>query len=82
MRKQVIKVENDKSQGPAVVMRYFSKKVSGSGILRSARSTRYHTRSQSELSKKRRAIKRIIKRKHIQNLLKLGKAVPTRGRRR
>jgi ribosomal protein S21 len=82
MRKPVIKVENDKSQGPTVVMRYFSKKVSGSGILRTARAGRYHTRSQSELSKKNGAIKRIGKRKERERLIKLGKAVPMKGKRR
>ena len=82
MRKPVIKTDNEKSQVASVVMRQFSKRVSGSGILRAARGNRYHTRPQSELGKKRGALKRQEKRKLIQKLLKLGKPIPVRGKRR
>ncbi|MEK7535813.1 MAG: hypothetical protein AAB590_02255 [Patescibacteria group bacterium] len=78
MRKAVIKVDNEKNQGPSVVLRQFSKKVSGSGLLRAARAGRYHSRSQSELSKKRGALNRIAKRIKMQKLIKLGKLIPTR----
>jgi len=47
-----------------------------------ARGNRYHTRPQSELGKKRGALKRQEKRKLIQKLLKLGKPIPVRGKRR
>ena len=82
MRKAVVKVENEKSQGPSIVLRQFSKRVSSSGILRNARAGRYHTRTQSKLAKKQAALKRIEKRKLIQKLLKLGRPLPERGRRR
>ena len=81
MRKPVIEVHNEKSQGPSLVLRQFSKRVSGSGILRAARGNRYHERSQSELSKKRGALKRIEKRKAMQKLIKLGKAPVMKKRR-
>ncbi|HEY4493754.1 MAG TPA: hypothetical protein VJB98_04020 [Candidatus Paceibacterota bacterium] len=81
MRKAVIQVTNEKSQGPSVVLRQFSKRVSGSGILRLARSGRYHVRSQSSLSRKRSALKRIEKRKVMQKLIKLGKAPVPKKRR-
>lgn len=81
MRKPVIEVHNDKSQGPSLVLRQFSKRVSGSGILRNARSSRYHSRSQSELAKKRSALKRMEKRKTMQKLIKLGKAPVMKKRR-
>ena len=81
MRKPVIKVDNEKNQGSSVVLRQFSKRVSGSGILRSARSNRYHTRPQSELAKKRGALKRLEKRKEIHRLIKMGKIIPSRNTR-
>lgn len=83
MRKPVIKVENDRGQGSSTVLRQFSRKVSGSGILRTVRAERYHVRGQSELAEKRRAIKRITKRIAMNKLIKLGKAPikKIRGRR-
>lgn len=82
MRNAVIKVENDKGLNQSMVLRSFSKKVTGSGILRKARGNRYHTRSKSELSVKNSAIKRLGRRKEIELLIKLGKPLPERGRRR
>ena len=82
MRNAIIKVENEKGQNPGMVIRQFSKKVIGSGILRKARSNRYRTRSQSDLSKKNSALKRLSRKKDIELLIKLGKPLPVRGRRR
>ncbi len=83
MRNAVIQVDNDKSQNPNMVLRQFSKKVIGSGLLRKARANRYYVRPKTELSKKTSALKRLEKKAHIEKLLKLGKAVPNkRGRRR
>ena len=82
MRSAVIKVNNDKGLNQSMVLRSFSKKVTGSGILRKARSNRYHTRNQSELSQKNSAIKRLDRKKEIELLIKLGKPLPVRGRRR
>ncbi|HEY9583331.1 MAG TPA: hypothetical protein VJK09_03455 [Candidatus Paceibacterota bacterium] len=81
MRKAVIKVDNEKSQGPSVILRQFSKRVSGSGILRTARGSRYHERSQSDLSRKRSALKRIEKRHAMAKLIKQGKAPILKKRR-
>ena len=81
-RRAIIKVDNERSQNPGMVLRQFSKKVSGSGLLRIARSFRYHERNKSELAGKNSALKRLEKRTQIQTLLKLGKPLPERGRRR
>lgn len=79
----MIKVDNDKNQNPTSVMRTFSKRVTSSGVLRNARAIRYHTRTQSELSKKKSALKRIEKRVFIAGLIKMGKPLPEKkGRRR
>ncbi len=83
MRKPVIKVENEKSQNPSSILRTFTKRVQSAGTLKYARTLRYHTRSQSDLSRKKSALKRLEKRIAIGKLIKLGKPLPERkGRRR
>jgi len=84
MRKPVIKVENDKDQNTSSVLRAFSKRVSGAGIVMTARKGRYYARSLSELVKKKKALHRLANRKKNSLLLKLGKPLPIakRGRRR
>lgn len=82
MRRAIIKVDNEKAQNPGMVLRQFSKKVTGSGLLRVARSFRYHERNKSALANKNSALKRLERRGQIEKLLKLGKPLPQRGRRR
>ncbi len=83
MKKAVIKVENDKAGNPTQVLRQFSKKVIGSGLLRNASANRYYLRGKTDLSKKKSALNRLKKREEIELLLKLGKALPMKkGRRR
>ena len=67
---EVVKGANETSMS---VMRRFSKRVSGSGIVRASRSRRYNERPKSELKKKNEAIKRMTKRSAYERLKKLGK---------
>ena len=55
------------------VMRRFSKRVSGAGIVRASRSRRYNERPKSDLKQKNEAIKRIAKKSAYERLKKLGK---------
>lgn|GEM_PF-2264900 len=55
------------------VMRRFSKRVSGNGIVRASRSRRYNERPKSALKQKNEAIKRMAKRSAYERLKKLGK---------
>ncbi len=82
MRKPVVKVDNEKGQNTGSVLRAFTKRVQTAGTLKHARTLRYHGRAQSDLSKKKGALKRMGRRIEIQKLLKMGKAIPTKSRRR
>ncbi|OHB17333.1 MAG: hypothetical protein A2749_01870 [Parcubacteria group bacterium RIFCSPHIGHO2_01_FULL_45_26] len=82
MRKTVIKVDNDKGHNQTALLRQFSKKVISSGMLKMARGKRYHKRNTSLLSKRRSALGRLDRKREIDLLIKLGKPLPVRGRRR
>jgi ribosomal protein S21 len=55
------------------VMRRFSKRVSGAGIVRASRSRRYNERPKSALKQKNEALKRMAKKATYERLKKLGK---------
>ncbi len=55
------------------VMRRFSKRVSGAGLVRKTRNARYNERPKSALKRKNEALKRIVKRATYERLKKLGK---------
>lgn len=66
------------------VLRRFSRRVQGSGVLPRVRSTRYSNRNTSENVLKAKTLKKIKKRDEIQELIKMGKMSerPKYGRRR
>ena len=55
------------------VIRKFTKRVQGSGILQDLRSKRYSSRKQSEFVKKKMTLKRLAKREKIREMIKMGK---------
>ena len=55
------------------LMRRFSKRVSGAGIVRASRGRRYNERPKSDLKRKNEAIKRLAKRTVYERMKKLGK---------
>jgi len=63
------------------VIRRFTRKVQGSGIIPRVRSLRSNTRVQSKYKVKMRALTLISRREHMAELIKLGKAPvkPERG---
>ncbi|MCH7597818.1 30S ribosomal protein S21 [Patescibacteria group bacterium] len=67
---QVNKQNNENTVG---IIRRFTKRVQGSGILRRARSVRYFDRPLSKLLRKRKALKSISKKEILEELIKLGK---------
>lgn len=76
-----IEVVKNKEESSANLIRRFTKRLRGSGVMRRARSTRYWKRPQSQYVKKSQALKRIAKQKHIETLRKLGKIKDVRPRR-
>ena len=63
------------NESPLAVIRKFSRRVQGTGLIQLTRKRRYYERAKSRAVSKKRALKRIQKRKDFQRLVKEGKAV-------
>jgi hypothetical protein len=55
------------------LIRRFTKKVQGSGVLPRVRSLRYATRKQSEYVKQKKTLKVLKRREEVTELIKMGK---------
>lgn len=67
---EVVKSENESN---ASLIRRFTKRLQGSGILKHTRTKRFAERAESKYKKKMRALKRVEKQKETQRLMKLGR---------
>lgn len=67
---EVTKSGNDNNLG---LIRKFTKRVQGSGILSRLRGIRYSSRKPSEYVKKKKTLKKIAARTKIRELIKMGK---------
>lgn len=78
--------EVSKNDGETTIslIRRFSKRVQGAGVINRIRGNRYHERPQSRFVTRKKALKTIKRRAEIAELIKLGKLIeaPKRGRRR
>ena len=68
-----VEVTKNGSENNLGVIRKFTKRVQGSGILSRLRSKRYSSRKLSEYVKKKKALKRIARKEEVRNLIKMGK---------
>jgi ribosomal protein S21 len=68
-----IEVSKNSNESTASLLRRFSKKVQGSGLVRHIRGTRFSERNKSELKKKQDALKKLARRAEYERLWKLGK---------
>jgi hypothetical protein len=64
------------------LIRRFTKKVQGSGVLPRVRGIRYSTRKQSEYVKKKKTLKVLKRREEVSEMIKMGKMPehPVRGK--
>lgn len=69
------------SESALSTIRKFSRRVQGTGLIRTVRGTRYFARDASKIVKKKRALKLIKRRKEYNQLLKEGKITETPVRR-
>ena len=76
---EVVKTGNENNVN---LIRRFTKKVQGAGILPRVRSIRYASRKQSEYVKKKKTLKVLRRREEVAELIKLGKMseFPVRGK--
>ncbi|MEX2029235.1 MAG: hypothetical protein WD963_02010 [Candidatus Paceibacterota bacterium] len=73
MAKTVIEVRKNPNENNPSVLRRFSRRIQESGIIRKVKGARYNLRKESKLKIKKNALRRIIHRKEIEHLRKLGK---------
>ena len=73
MAKTVIEVKKNPNENNNSVLRRFSRKIQESGIIHKVKGARYNERKESKLKVKAGALKRMVKRKHIEKMRKLGK---------
>jgi ribosomal protein S21 len=76
---EVIKTGNE---SPLSVIRKFSRRVQGTGLIQTSRKRRYFERPASKAVSKKRALKRIKRHQEFRRLVKEGKVsdAPRRGR--
>lgn len=68
-----IQVEKNDNENTPSLMRRFTKRVRGAGILPRVRSIRYYKRPLSKFMKKKGTLKSLKKRGELEELVKLGK---------
>ena len=74
---EVVKSGNENNVN---LIRRFTKKVQGSGVLPRVRSIRYSLRKLSEYVKKKKTLKTLKRREEIKELIKMGKMSEFGGR--
>ena len=75
---EVTKVGNEST---LAVIRKFSRKVQGTGLIKNSRKTRYYERNASKTVQKKRALKLIKRRADFKQLVKEGKVAEAPARR-
>ena len=68
-----VEVERNQNENNLSVLKRFTRRVQGAGILPRVRSIRYNSRKRSEYVKKKQTLKVLEHRKNIAELVKLGK---------
>jgi ribosomal protein S21 len=79
-----VQVEKNQNESSANVIRRFTKRMQGSGVVQRVRKIRYYSRIKSENVRKTGKLKKLVKAQAYEKELKLGKVQekPTRGGRR
>ena len=68
-----VQVDKNNNESSANVIRRFTKRVQGAGILKKVREGRYHTREKSENVNRKAKLKKLTKKVTYEKMLKLGK---------
>jgi ribosomal protein S21 len=75
-----VEVQKGGNENNVNLIRRFTKKVQGSGVLPRVRSIRYSGRKLSEYVKKKKTLKLLKRRENYAELLKLGKILEHAGK--
>ncbi len=76
-----VEVTKNGTENPASLLRRFTKRVQGSGILPRVRGARYHLRTLSSYKRKMKTLEGIEYRRDLAEQIKLGKVNPEPVRR-
>lgn len=76
-----VEVSKTGNESSLATIRKFSRKVQGTGLVKTVRNRRYYARSTSKIVKKKRALKLIKRRAEYRQLVKEGKVSETPVRR-
>ena len=68
-------VEKNNNESNVNLIKRFTRRVQGAGILPRVRSIRYAERTQSKYVRKKMALKALRRRQEVEKLIKLGKMV-------
>lgn len=68
-----VKVEKNSSENSLSILKRFTRRVQGSGILPRVRSLRYNQRNQSAYARKKRTLSVLARKTEVLKLIKLGK---------
>ena len=68
-----IQVEKGANENNLNLIKRFTRRVQGSGILPRVRSIRYSSRNQSEYVKKKKTLKKLKRLEEVKELIKMGK---------
>lgn len=77
-----VEVIKNGNENPLSLLRRFTKRVQGSGILPRVRGERYHARTLSSYKRKMKTLAGIARREKLAEDIKLGKVAPQEPRRR
>ena len=77
-----VQVDKNNNESSANVIRRFTKRVQGAGIIPKVRSGRYRTRIKSDNVQRRAKLKKLVKKTTYEKLLKLGKIAEQKSYRR
>lgn len=77
-----VQVTKNNNESSANVIRRFTKRVQGAGIIPKVRGNRYYSRTKSKNVQREAKLKKIEKREKYEKMVKLGKIQEFRGRRR
>lgn len=75
-----VQVEKNNNESTANLIRRFTKRVQGAGIINRMRGDRYYVREKSENIRKVAKLKKLVRKVKYESLLKLGKIQERPGR--
>ena len=71
-----VEVERNANENSVSLLRRFTKRVQGSGVLPRVRGIRYKERELSFYKKKRKTLNRLKRKAETEHLIKIGKIIP------